>query len=472
MRKKLLSGIAFVLALSLAAAGCEAKTESAALTSGTKAADVDSTSGTKATEADSTSETKAIDTASTKEATAKTEEKALEPKELNEAVNLMDGISADAGEKKSLGKNFITPAADFSIKLFQQSVEKDKNSMISPLSVMLALSMTANGAKNETLAEMEKTLGGKNDISKLNQYLYSLSEGLASDDEKCKLSIANSIWFRDEDLTVNDDFLETNAKYYDSAIYKLKFDDKAKDTINAWVYNNTDGMIDKIIDGINPDAAVYLINAIAFDSDWEKIYKETSVYDGYFTDLNGDTKTVSMMNSEEYRYIDDGKATGFIKPYAGGKFSFVALLPNEGTSVDDYIASMTGDGFVEMVRDAEWDTVITTMPKFKSEYGLVMNDALNNLGIKQAFDDSEADFTGMARSPRGNIFINQVIHKTFIEVNERGTKASAVTAVEMTDECVSEELKYVILDRPFVYAIVDNDTNLPIFIGTVLEVEQ
>ena len=139
MRKKLLSGIAFVLALSLAATGCEARTESAALTSGTKA----------------------IDAASTKEATAKTEEKALEPKELNEVVNLMDGISADAGDKKSLGKNFITPAADFSIKLFQQSIEKEKNSMISPLSVLIALSMTANGAKNETFTEMEKTIGGK-----------------------------------------------------------------------------------------------------------------------------------------------------------------------------------------------------------------------------------------------------------------------------------------------------------------------
>ncbi len=387
-------------------------------------------------------------------------------------ADLMNGVVFKSAEGKLLDDKFVKPAADFSVKLFQQSIDKDANSMVSPLSVMLALSMTANGAKNNTLAEMEKTLGGENSISELNKYLLSLSESLESDDNKAKFSIANSIWFKDENFNVDPEFLETNSQYYDASLYKLKFDDKAKTAINSWVDEKTFGMIDKIIDEINPDAVMYLINAIAFDAEWRNIYQENQINDGDFTDYKGNKKTVKMMSGSEYSYIDDGKATGFIKPYAGDEFSFVALLPNEGTSIDDYISSMTGDGFVTAVSSAEQTKVITKLPKFKYEYGLSLNDALSALGINDAFDPENADFTALGTVEGENIFINNVIHKTYIEVDERGTRAGAVTAVEMNaTSALVEEPKSVILDRPFVYAIVDNETSLPIFIGTVLEIK-
>jgi serpin B len=174
------------------------------------------------------------------------------------------------------------------------------------------------------------------------------------------------------------------------------------------------------------------------------------------------------MYSDEYKYLDDGKATGFIKPYAGNKYSFAALLPNENIQIDEYIQSLTGTGFLNMIKNAENIIVQTYLPKFKYEYEIKMNDALKTLGMPDAFHDGKADFKKMATSSDGNIYIGEVLHKTFISVDELGTKAGAVTKVEIQAECVIEYEKTVRLDRPFVYAIIDNATNLPVFIGTVV----
>ncbi len=162
-------------------------------------------------------------------------------------------------------------------------------------------------------------------------------------------------------------------------------------------------------------------------------------------------------------------AKGFVKNYAGGKYSFAALLPNEGVSIDDYVASLTGEGLVTTLKNAQDAGVQAQLPKFTYEYKIKMNDALAALGMPTAFT-SGADFTKMSNLPAGKLVIGEVVHKTYIEVTEIGTRAGAVTEVGMELTSMPMFDRIITLDRPFVYVIVDNATNLPIFIGTVLSV--
>ncbi len=378
-----------------------------------------------------------------------------------EPVADIDGAEID--------KEFIEGAASFAAELFKNSADGKENSMVSPLSVLLALSMTANGAKGNTLAQMEEVLCKGMSIDRLNAYCRTYAKSLP-DTPKAKLSIADSVWVRNG-FEVKDEFLGTVGAYYDADVYRAPFDGQTVRDINCWVSDKTDGMIDEVIDKISGDTVMYLINAIAFDAEWEKIYENTEVRDAVFTTGGGEEKKVSMMYSTEDYYVEDDKASGFVKNYRDG-YAFVGLLPKEGVTLDEYIASLDGPAFIKMLDDKKTGTVYAGLPKFESEYSLTMNDALRAMGMTDAFAMGTADFSGICGNPDDRIFINSVIHKTYINVDERGTKAGAVTVVEMKEgSAMMPSFAYeVYLDRPFVYAIVDTGTNLPVFIGAVRDI--
>ena len=387
-----------------------------------------------------------------------------------QAKDLMEGITpnnVDALDDLSSQNADVT---DFAIRLFKASNENGKNTLISPLSVLCALAMTANGAEEETLAQMEEVLGMTTD--ELNLYLYSYMKNLPQGD-KYKLSLANSIWFtEDERFTVNQDFLQTNADYYGADIYKAPFDKQTLKDINNWVKQNTDGMIPEILDQIPPEAIMYLVNALAFEAEWSEIYEKHQVKDGEFTKEDGTKQDVKFMFGSEGTYFEDEKATGFMKRYVGGKYAFVALLPNEGVSVSEYIASLDGESLNALLTNPQYATVHTSIPKFETEYKVEMSDILQSMGMTEAFDMYNADFEGLGTSTGGNIYISRVLHKTFISVGEKGTKAGAATIEEMKDGAAAEptEPKEVYLDRPFVYMLVDCENNIPFFIGTMMDV--
>ncbi len=386
-----------------------------------------------------------------------------------QAADLMAGVKANkVSEEAELTGGDSIAIADFAVKLFQNSTS-DENTLVSPLSVLCALAMTANGARSETLAQMEDVFGLS--VPELNDYLRTYLNTLPSGD-KYKVGIANSIWFKDvKTLTVEKDFLQTNADYYGASVYKAPFDEKTLKDINAWVTDKTDGMIEDILDEIPDDAVMYLINALAFDAEWETIYKESQVRDGEFTTEDGETRDVEMMYASEYQYLDDGSAAGFIKYYADRKYAFAALLPNEGVLINDYIASLTGDKLISTFQNAQSVEVNTAIPKFESAYSAEMSGMLKSMGMTDAFDDDRADFTGLGKSEEGNLFISRVIHKTHIAIDEKGTKAGASTAVEIIPQSEPmEEPKTVNLDRPFVYMLIDCQTNLPLFIGAVTDI--
>lgn len=352
-------------------------------------------------------------------------------------------------------------ATDFSVNLFKESVEAGKNTLVSPLSVLYALAMTANGAQGDTLAQMEAVLGET--VGPLNGWLGSLDIGE-------ELHLANGIWYRDDpSLTVEQSFLQTNADYYGAGIYKAPFDEGTLKAINSFVEENTAGMIKDILDQIPENAVMYLVNALAFEARWETVYKSDQVWETVFTTEAGTQQEVELMYSQEGKYLEDEQATGFLKYYEGGKYAFAALLPKEGVAVGDYVQSLTGAYLQELLGNAQQAKVNAGIPKFETAFDAEMSDILKAMGMTDAFDVSRADFSRMGADTEGNLFISRVLHKTFISVAEQGTKAGAATAIEMVAGAAAEpDIKHVTLDRPFVYMILDCKTNIPVFMGTLM----
>ncbi|HWS28723.1 MAG TPA: serpin family protein [Clostridia bacterium] len=388
-----------------------------------------------------------------------------------QSADLMKGVKANRTEEGILMPEDAVKLADFGVRLFQKSAGEGKNALLSPLSVLAALGMTENGAKGETLKQMETVFGLS--VKEMNESLQAYLNALPAG-EKYKLSAANSIWLKDEEgFVAEPDFLQANADIYSAGIYKTPFDEGTLKEINSWVSKHTDGMIENILDQIPADAVMYLVNALAFDAEWETIYKDTQVRDGMFTTEDGEKRDVKMMHSVEDRYLQDENAAGFLKYYADQKYAFAALLPDEGVSVSEYAASLTGEKLMSILKNAEAVTVNATMPKFESEFSTELGDTLKSMGMSDAFDAGLADFSGIGTPSNGNIFINRVLHKTYIAVDEKGTKAGAVTAVEMAEGSAMEpqETRTVVLDRPFVYLIIDCETNLPIFMGVLMDTE-
>lgn len=398
---------------------------------------------------------------------------ALSGCETAQAKDLMEGVqSSDIEVIGNWSGKEADAVTDFGIRIFQQSLQSDGNTLVSPLSVLSALAMTANGAQGQTRTQMEQVFGMP--IELLNEYLHSYCSQLPTA-QNCQLSLANSIWIKqDPSFTVNKDFLQTNADYYGASLYQSPFDASTKNAINQWVAKKTDGMIEQIVDEIPQAAVMYLVNAMAFDAQWQEVYQSYQVADGVFTKEDGTTQNVELMYSDEHEYLEDENATGFIKYYQDGKYAFVALLPNQGVSVSDYVSSLTGQRLHQMLSQPQDVQVNAAIPKFQSEYSVEMSDILISLGMADAFDAKRADFSGIGSSTEGNLVINRVLHKTFIGVDEQGTQAGAATAVEMTAESAMapEEVKMVILDRPFVYLIIDCEANLPLFMGATMEISQ
>ena len=363
-------------------------------------------------------------------------------------------------------------AADFGVRLFKTSMEEGKNTLISPLSVLYALAMTTNGAEGETLAQMEQVLGM--DVDNLNSYMLAYLD-LLPESKDYKMSLANSIWFKDDpNFAVEQSFLQTNADYYGAGAYKAAFDEGTRNDINNWVKEHTDGMIPEIIDEIPDEAIMYLVNALAFDAKWADEYEEHQIREGRFTMEDGTRQDVDMMHSEEHAYLEDDLATGFIKYYKDRKYAFVAMLPNDGVTVSQYVNSLTGEHLRDLLNNPEDLTVFASIPKFETEYDIEMSEVLQEMGMTDAFDWQVADFSrlGTYNVDGMNICISRVLHKTFISVSEQGTRAGAATAVEMVAEGAMEivDFKEVVLDRPFVYMLIDCETNLPFFIGTMMNV--
>lgn len=378
----------------------------------------------------------------------------------------------EAGE---LSDEFRKKAAEFSLDLLRNvRLAEDDSIMISPLSVMTALAMVTNGAQEKTLAELVNLLGGdKIGIDELNRQIRSLYAGLTSTDG-ARFSPANSMWITTKSFFhLKKSFLDRVCAAYDAEVVGVDFEknQETADIINKWTKEKTDGMIPSIInaDALNEHTLMVLINALSFEGLWRVPYdRQYHCRDAVFRGSKGDT-TVTMMYGSNYTYMEGKNETGFKNDYKDGKYSFVALLPNKEGDINDYLKNLDGDTFISLVEAEPKGKVQTGLPVFKSDYSASLVSILNTMGVKDAFDRDLADFGAIGTLDNGNnIYISDVIHKTHIEVDNNGTKAAAATAVMVAEATgmIEEKPNVVILDRPFVYAIIDNATGLPLFIGT------
>lgn len=353
---------------------------------------------------------------------------------------------------------------DFGLDLLKQNFS-DGNVMVSPLSILSALTMVANGAEGMTLEEFEDVFGMS--VDDMNAYIYLLGE-IFENSKKCSCNNANAIWVNEnKNIEFDKDFLQAMYDYYDANVNEEPFSGSTLKDINNFVEENTDGMIPEIIEDLDEDSALVLVNALAFEGKWETEYEDDNVWDEEFTNLDGSVSTVSMMHSTEEEYIMCENGYGVMKNYQGGEYKFVALLPDEGVEFEDFVMGLTGDDFIDAITNSYSTDVRTKIPKFTSEYEIELNESLKEMGIVEAFDDDLADFGGIGEM-QNTISIDYVIHKTYIEVDESGTKAAAATAIVMEDACTADpgpDPICVYLDRPFVYAIVETDTMTPVFIG-------
>jgi serpin B len=363
----------------------------------------------------------------------------------------------------------------YALKLFADVAKaegKDVNIMVSPASVMFALDLADAGACKNTLAEINKAIGGEGLTPEQQQAFASQWMKDINSSDKVSFSVANAIWSNNQVVgdKLNPDYVKFIEKMYEAKAKTMNFDGAAVEDINKWVNDKTKGMIDNIISRLDPQTAAVLVNAIAFEGVWEEPYEDYQVQPWTFKGTSGESDMTGLTEASSYYYESD-KATGFSKLYDGGKYKFVAILPkDEKSDANTFMAGFTPEDYSKFIGSATWEyEVHSKIPKFKNEYDVILNDALKDLGINDAFDPEKADFTGIAHTEE-NMFISQVLHKTFIELDEKGTKAAAATAITMetaSAEVPMKKLKEVICDRPFAYMIVDCENDKPIFIGTV-----
>ena len=360
----------------------------------------------------------------------------------------------------------------FGFKLFKNinAETTDSNVFISPLSISMALGMTYNGSAGSTEEAMRTTLEfGDLSMDEINESYKSLIELLMGIDSEVEFNIGNSIWYRN-DWTFKEDFFERCNEYFDARVRGLDFsqNEAAKDTMNNWVDENTNGKIEEIVDYVNPlEDVMFLINAIYFKGNWTYRFNEEDTKDGVFHLSGGGSKVCKMMQIEsDFKYFADSLLQVIDIPYGNENYSMVVILPSSGVNIDNLIAELTQEKWEEWMSGFSKDTLTLLLPKFKLEYKIEdkLEEVLTDMGMGIAFDDLGADFTGMYEP--GGIFIDRIIHKTFLEVDEEGTEAAAATVVDMGYTSIGLTM-YV--NRPFIFAIRENHSGTILFMGKIAE---
>jgi serpin B len=365
--------------------------------------------------------------------------------------------------------------------MLREGALSEDDILLSPLSITTALLMAANGAEGETRAQFEELFGMS--IEKMNEELFKYYGTLTSNKD-AKFNFANSMWVTNRpDFNINENFLHEIENTFEADVFCAPFTDpETVKSINGWVWENTDKMIPEILgeDDVSYDTIMVLLNALSFDALWSDPVPDEACFDGKFNGKGGES-TVKYMNASARAYIEGEHEIGIVKEYRGGGYAFVALLPKEG-DISSYLRSLDGERFVSLYDKREYTTaggpvvnVSAKLPHFKTDTSLSLRELLCSLGIVSAFDNIKADFSSLGKMDGGeNIYISNVLHKTFLELDNSGTRAAAVTAVIMDAESaepISVKNYRVEFDRPFVYAIVDTKEGLPIFLGVCNNIE-
>ncbi|WP_185956549.1 serpin family protein [Changchengzhania lutea] len=364
------------------------------------------------------------------------------------------------------GREVVAANNQFAFSLFKEisEAEAENNFMISPASASLALGMVYNGAAGETQQAFSDVFNyGNVTLEETNLINQNIINNLINTSSGTIFEIANSIWVNNT-FPVKETFIETNKAYYFAEIQNKDFNDpETLETINNWVSNKTYGKIPKVLNEISPDAVLYAINALYFKSDWKYRFNQEDTKSLPFQLDDGTVKQVDMMSMEQdLEYFSNAVFSSVKIPYKNDKYSMTLMLPHTNKAVNDMIGTMNNENWKAWQGNYNVQGLKMTMPKFTFSYEKLFNDALTNLGLGIAFTGS-ANFSGL--SDMGTQ-ISFVLQKTFIDVNETGTEAAAVTVVgiEVTS---TNGPKQFLLDRPFVFVITEKETGSICFMGKV-----
>jgi len=369
-------------------------------------------------------------------------------------------------------KELVESDNSFGLRLFREinEAQGDSNIFISPLSVAMALGMTYNGADGSTKEAMQQTLELSGlTLEEINESYRNLIELLTQLDSKVQFDIANSIWYKLSIPEPEADFLQRCQQYFDALVTGLDFSaPDAASTINAWVEESTNGKIEEIVDDpIDPLICMFLINAIYFKGSWVYQFDESQTQDTLFYLPDGTTATCKMMSQKAihgFLFSDDFQAVDL--PYGDGAYSMTLFLPWEDGDINALIAQMEPENLNNWLSQFSSDSVNVFIPRFTLEYDRELKADLTALGMGIAFDPDEANFRNMYSSiPQ--VWIDKVKHKTFVQVNEEGTEAAAVTDVEMGYSSVTNPAFRA--DRPFVFMIRENESGTIMFIGKIVD---
>ncbi len=353
---------------------------------------------------------------------------------------------------------------EFAFDLLRKTIAEvtDTNAFMSPLSVSIALGMTMNGANGDTRSEMESTLKMSGlSIEDINDYYKVMQTDLPVIDPKTKLSLANSIWYK-EGYEVKKSFLDMNRNYFNAEVRELDFAQEwAKDTINNWCARKTNDLVKEVLDYIPSDVVMYLINAVHFKGIWKIQFDKKNTVESNFTNEDGKTVKVNMMQLKDtFAYRDDDFAQYLDLPYGNNAFSMTVLLPKSGKSTHDVLNNMNGEKWKTIISDMTQQEVDVYLPRFTNKNKFLLNKPLQNMGMVKAFGPG-ADFSNIADD---NLEISRVLHDTFIDVNEEGTEAGAVIVVEIRKNAVPT-IPVVRVNKPFIFVIREKSTGVILFIG-------
>jgi len=384
----------------------------------------------------------------------------------NTALGAELSVTREEGREPSAA--YTAAQMKFGTELFKHTYSADsgRNVLVSPFSVYTALAMTSNGAAGESLESFRQLLGGGMEISDINEYTAAMINRLNAA-QGGEVNVLDSVWFRDDSsFKVNTDFVRDIGSWYGAEAFKASFTSETVEQINKWTDKGTNGMIEKLIDDpdeFDEDTVMVLINTLYFRCGWAEEYTES--HRSSFTAADGTVSEPETLFGTEDTYFDGDGYTGFSKPYKGG-FSFVGLLPDEGTDIDNFIASLDSQELADTLANPGEGTVITSMPELSLDYDNDLLGIVSDMGL----DSSGLENIAAPDSPSKEFAVSKIIHKTKIDLNKTGIEAAAATAAEICKgeaALPSGDIYYVYLNRPYVYMIVDDATGLPLFMGAV-----
>jgi serine protease inhibitor len=363
-------------------------------------------------------------------------------------------------------------STDFALKLFSHQTKASRdNVVVSPFSAYAALSMTMNGADGNTYAQMAKVLGVAGaDLSAVNKANQEVLASLTASKD-VQLEISNAI-YADSNTHFKSTFIDLCKSWYGAEAQSLEFGPAAVSAINGWCSQKTHGKITSIIRELSRDDKMVLLNAVYFKGPWAKRFQPAFTKDDQFSTLAGGRQPVKMMHQQDI--LNHMKGEGFQAvaiPYLGKKQSMLIFLPDKGVDFSRFCEEFTPENWKQWMTLFQSKTVRLWLPRFHVEYSTELSKTLAAMGMKDAFSEAAANFSLMVPSPL-RVWIGAVIQKTYMDVKEEGTEAAAVTAVMMMGGARPQEPESVVefrVDRPFVLALVDEDTQEILFLGSIVK---